>query len=342
MQNWGVSWSCKFEGVITSIEFNKNGIAISNNKNVKFIDNNGNTKWDIKLPFKPYKLHSNENLMGVLMGNGFIVLDVNNGEQLHEGRSTQGGFSQIISRPGGGWILSDRHEQLHIFNQEGFGIKRLFSGRVRKLVGWIDREHLIIHDGDGCLRCVRLMADSTQRQIEERIWSWASALNNGELLLQSLDGNIWIGKPNPGGWDDLSLVKDDYLEPLDAIWTNEKWWIMDMNNNIHNIFTNQEFINFGHIIASNSNDMFAIANKDGLLRVIESGELIKKRNEKIGFEYEKIKHSLNSEERQNKFKLAKSAEMRGDFEKAMNLYDSLNIEYDLEKKSIEEEVEANE
>ena len=342
MQKWGVAWSCKFEGVITSIEFNQNGIAISNNNNIHFLDFKGNKKWDIKMPFKPYKLHSNKDLMGILMGNGFIVIDTNSGEQLHEGRSTQGGFSEIISRPGGGWILSDRHEQLHIFNQEGLGIKRLFSGKIRKLIGWIDREHLMIHDGDGCLRCLRLMADSTQRQIEEKVWSWASTLNNGELLLQSLDGNIWTGKPNPTGWDDLSLTLDECFEPLNAIWTNEKWWIINMNNKIHNMHTQQEFVNFGHIIASNSNDVFAIANNEGLLRIIESADLIKKRNEKIGFEYEKIKHSLYSEERQTTFKLAKNAEIKGEHKKANELYNSLGIEYNAKHTFSEKEEITNE
>jgi hypothetical protein len=342
MQKWGVVWSCKFQGVITSIEFDKNGIAISNNNHIEFMDYNGNKKWKIKMPFKPYKLHSNKGLLGVLMGNGFIVIDTNKGEQLHEGRSTQGGFSQIISRPGGGWILSDRHEQLHIFNQEGLGIKRLFSGKIRKLIGWLNREHLIIHDGDGCLRCLRLMADSTQRQIEEKIWSWASTLNNGELLLKSLDGTIWTGRPNSTGWDNLSLVIDDCFEPLNAIWTNEQWWIMDMNNKIHNIITQQEFVNLGHIIASNSNDVFAIANNEGLLRIIESADLIKKRNELISFEYDKIKHSLNSEERQNTYKLAKNAEMRGDHEKANELYNSLGIEYNSKQIISEKEGIINE
>ena len=129
MGKWEVISSHKFEGVITSIEFNEFGIVISNNKNLYFTDFEGNQKWKMKMPFKPYKIKANENLLGILMGNGFVVIDSNTGKQLHEGRSTQGGFSEIINRPGGGWILSDRKEQLHIFNQKGYGIKRLFSGK---------------------------------------------------------------------------------------------------------------------------------------------------------------------------------------------------------------------
>jgi len=332
MQKWGVISSQKFEGVITSIEFNEKGIAVSNNKNINFIDFHGNTKWIAKMPFKPYKIKTNENLLGILMGNGFIVIDSDTGEQLHEGRSTQGGFSQIINRPGGGWVLSDRHEQLHLFNQQGFGIKRLFSGKIRNLIGWIDREHLIIHDGDGCLRCIRLMAESTQRQIEEKVWSWASKLDNGELLIQSLEGEIWAGKPNTTGWDDLRLITDNCLEPLDSIWTKDGWWIMNMGNDVFNTTSMQEFEDFGHLMASNSNNIFAVASNNGLLRIIGSNEVINQKNEKISFEYEKIKYSLNSENRQRIFKLAKRAESIKDYEKAKEIYNSLDIEYTQEEK----------
>jgi len=327
MEKWEVISSHKFEGVITSIEFNEFGIVISNNKNLYFIDFEGNQKWKIKMPFKPYKIKANKNLLGILMGNGFVVIDSNTGKQLHEGRSTQGGFSEIINRPGGGWILSDRKEQLHIFNQKGYGIKRLFSGKIRKLVGWIDREHLMIHDGDGSLRCLRLKADSTQRQIEENIWSWASELKNGEVLVQSLDGKIWKGKPNFSGWDSVEMIEENLFEPFKSIWTEGGWWILNMENKIFNITTKQEFIGFGDIIASNSDNLFSVADRNGIMRIIGSRKIVDKKNEKITFEYEKRKYSLNSEKRRNIFKIAKIAEMNNDFEKANELFKSIGIEY---------------
>ena len=327
MEKWEVISSHKFEGVITSIEFNEFGIVISNNKNLYFTDFEGNQKWKMKMPFKPYKIKANENLLGILMGNGFVVIDSNTGKQLHEGRSTQGGFSEIINRPGGGWILSDRKEQLHIFNQKGYGIKRLFSGKIRKLVGWIDREHLMIHDGDGSLRCLRLKADSTQRQIEENIWSWASELKNGEVLVQSLDGKIWKGKPNFSGWDSVEMIEENLFEPFKSIWTEGGWWILNMENKIFNITTKQEFIGFGDIIASNSDNLFSVADRNGIMRIIGSRKIVDKKNEKITFEYEKRKYSLNSEKRRNIFKIAKIAEMNNDFEKANELFKSIGIEY---------------
>ena len=326
MQKWGILSSHNFDGVITSIEFNSSGIAISNNKKIHYLDFQGNRKWSIQMPFKPYQIKCNGKLFGILMGNGFIVINSETGEQLHEGRSTQGGFSQIINRPGGGWVLSDRHEQLHLFNEQGYGIKRLFSGKIRKLIGWIDREHLLVHDGDGTLRCVRLMAQTTQRQIEEKVWSWASKLENGELLMQSLEGEIWKGKPNTNGWDELNQVTDKCLEPLISVYSHEDWWIMNMESKVFNLKTNQEFENLGHLIASNSKGVLAVANNKGLLRIIGSPELIKEKNDEISFEHEKIKYSLNSENRQNTFRLAKNAEAINDYDNAKKLYESLGIE----------------
>ncbi|CAI8207119.1 MAG: Uncharacterised protein [Methanobacteriota archaeon] len=327
MQKWEILSSHNYDGVVTSIEFNDSGIAISNNKEIHFIDFRGNKNWSVQMPFKPYQIKSNNgNLFGILMGNGFIVINSETGEQLHEGRSTQGGFSQIINRPGGGWVLSDRHEQLHIFNEQGYGIKRLFSGKIRKLIGWLDREHLLIHDGDGTLRCVRLMAQSTQRQIEEKIWSWSSKLENGELLMQSLEGEIWKGKPNTNGWDELIHITDKCLEPLISVYSNEDWWIMNMESKVFNIKTNQVFENLGHLISSNSKDIIAVVNNEGLLRIIASPELIKKKNDEISYEHEKIKYSLNSENRQNIFRLAKNAEAIKDYENAKKLYESIGIE----------------
>ena len=61
MEKWEVISSHKFEGVITSIEFNEFGIVISNNKNLYFIDFEGNQKWKIKMPFKPYKIKAKKN-----------------------------------------------------------------------------------------------------------------------------------------------------------------------------------------------------------------------------------------------------------------------------------------
>ena len=76
MQKWEILSSHNFDGVVTSIEFNDSGIAISNNKEIHFIDFQGNKNWSAQMPFKPYQIKSNNgNLFGILMGNGFIVIN---------------------------------------------------------------------------------------------------------------------------------------------------------------------------------------------------------------------------------------------------------------------------
>ncbi len=127
-----------------------------------------------------------EGMLGVLAGHGFHVLHLSDGTVLHEGRATSGGFSDLLPRPGGGWVLSDRKEHLHLFNQQGRGIRRLKCGGVRKLLGWFDREHLLIHDSEGFIRCIRMIGEDTQRVIEDRGWSWCSRLEEGQLLMQAV------------------------------------------------------------------------------------------------------------------------------------------------------------
>ena len=122
---------------------------------------------------------------------------------LHEGRSTPGGFF-----PGTSWwrlILSGRGG-LHLFTHEGTGIRRLDSGKVRRLLGWLDREHMMWQDSDGKLWCARLAQQDQKRILEERVWSWVTPLMSGRLLMQSSDGGIWEGVPHPFGRDSLEKI----------------------------------------------------------------------------------------------------------------------------------------
>ena len=66
-------------------------------------------------------------------------------------------------------------------------------GSIRRLVGWLDREHLLMLDLDGALRCVRLHGEHAQRRIEERRWMWCSSLERGRLLLLDVEGVLHEG-----------------------------------------------------------------------------------------------------------------------------------------------------
>ena len=82
---------------------------------------------------------------------------------------------------------------MHLFSHEGVGIKRFETGKVRRLVGWLDREHILWQSDEGKLWCGRLGNNYSKRCVEDRIWSWVSRLDQGRLLLQTSSGEIWEG-----------------------------------------------------------------------------------------------------------------------------------------------------
>ena len=131
--------------------------------------------------------------VAVLAGTAFFLLDLATGEPLGEGRAVAGGFRDVVSRPGGGWLLSDRGDHIHLFNRRGRGIRRLRPGPLQKMIGWLDREILLAQDDDGCLRALRLGGDDAQRRIETTRWSWFSRLYRGRLLVQHVDGSLQEG-----------------------------------------------------------------------------------------------------------------------------------------------------
>ena len=53
MNQWEVISSHDLRGVVTSIEINEDGFAISSNTNIHFLNFKGKEIWKKKLPFKP-------------------------------------------------------------------------------------------------------------------------------------------------------------------------------------------------------------------------------------------------------------------------------------------------
>ena len=88
---------------------------------------------------------------------------------------------------------------------------------VRRLVGWLDREHILWQSDEGKLWCGRLGNNYSKRCVEDRIWSWVSRLDQGRLLLQTSSGEIWEGVPHPFGWDHIEKLQSDSLEPMEGI-----------------------------------------------------------------------------------------------------------------------------
>ena len=153
---WSISWSWQAPSRISCIAAVEGGVVISSGLELYLLESDGSKRWSIKTPFKVHSIHYNNGVLAALAAHGFYVISTTDGSMIHDGRSTYGGFTDVISRPGGGWILSGKEGQIHLFSHEGIGIKRFETGKVRRLVGWLDREHILWQSDDGLLWCGRL------------------------------------------------------------------------------------------------------------------------------------------------------------------------------------------
>ena len=154
--SWTITWSWQAPRRIAALAPVEGGMVVSSGLDLFMIEADGTVRWKVELPFKAHCAQANNGILGILAAHGFYVLSTADGSMLHEGRSTPGGFTEILARPGGGWILSGREGHLHLFTHEGTGLRRLDSGKVRRLLGWLDREHMMWQAAEGKLWCARL------------------------------------------------------------------------------------------------------------------------------------------------------------------------------------------
>ncbi len=330
--DWRVSWSHQLDDGIGAIAATEMGLAVATRCVVRLVGEVGDFIWKRTFQFDVFRLVSDGKNLAVLSGSGFHLLALHSGNPLGEGRSVRGGFRDVIARPGGGWVLSDRGEHIHIFNDEGRGVRRLKPGGVRKLLGWLDREHLIVLDGVGHLRCLRLFEQHSQRVIEERVWSWASRMSSGMLLLQGGDGSIHEGVPNPFGWDSLEQVVELGVDPLSAVRTQDGWWMLTMEGELNRIPPDADLSHpAGDHIDSNHSDIIVTASRDGLVRWWESPLLTSKRSQILRKLVSEERKRIDWEKRQVIFEAARDAEESGMLSRAIELYASLGRREDVRR-----------
>lgn len=322
---WKVAWSWKADERIARLCHLGDSVAVASGQEVILINSDGYPAWRTKLPFLTFNICFAEDTLGVLAGHGFHVLRQSDGTQLHEGRATSGGFSDILSRPGGGWVLSDRKEHLHLFNTEGRGIRRLKSGRIRKLLGWFDREHLLVHDEEGYIRCIRMIGDDSQRVVEERIWSWCSRLEEGQLLMQALDGEIWEGVPHPFGWDMIRRIETLSLEPIEGVIASDGWWLLSLSGELERLppVEDNKVRQGGDLLVSDSVSVLVSASREGLLKWWEAPDLALLRRRRIQSEVAQAREELDWDNRKKVFVAARNAEDNGQLSRAAELYQKL-------------------
>ena len=216
MMTWSVSWSWQSPSRISAVESVNGHLCVAYGLELALFNETNEIQWQRSMPFKVHVICNADGRIGVLAAHAFYLLNTVDGSMVHEGRSSPGGFTQLLNRPGGGWVLAGRDGNLHLFDASGIGIRRIQSGVVRRLIGWLDREHLLWQDTGGMVYCGQIAQQDKRRVVDSTIWSWVSPLTDGHMLLQSADGQLWDGIPHPYGWDALERIEIESLEPLVA------------------------------------------------------------------------------------------------------------------------------
>ena len=331
-QDWRVGWSHQLEGKVCAIAADAAGMIVAAGGVIRMLDTEGEFVWRREVAFDVYHLEIDLHTVAVLAGPGFHLLDIATGEPLGEGRSVSGGFRSVIARPGGGWVLQDRGDHMHLFDRNGRGIRRLRPGRIRYLVGWLDREHLLVHDDDGYLRCLRLSGDDSQRVIEGRRWAWVSRLSGGRLLVQSPEGSLYEGTPNPFGWDSLEQLRELAADPLAADRCGDGWWVLTLSETLEQVPpTSGGEMPAGHLLSSNGADVMCTATRDGLVRWWESPQLASRRSEILKRLVVSERRRIDWEQRQVMFEAALAAEDEGMLTNAIELYQALGRTEDVRR-----------
>ena len=104
--SWSISWSWQANQRISAIAAVEGGIVVSNGLEMVLIESDGSIRWSIKTPFKVHSMNYHNGILAALAAHGFYVISTMDGSMLHDGRSTFGGFTDVLHRPGGGWILT--------------------------------------------------------------------------------------------------------------------------------------------------------------------------------------------------------------------------------------------
>ena len=339
MMSWSISWSWQASERVSAIAAVEGGVVVSNGLELTLIESDGSIRWTVKTLFRIHSINYQNGILAALAAHGFYVISTTDGSMLHEGRSTFGGFNDVIARPGGGWILSGKEGQLHLFSHEGVGIKRFKTGKVRRLVGWLDREHIIWQSDDGKLWCGRLGSNYSKRCLEDRIWSWVSRLDQGRLLLQTSSGEIWEGVPHPFGWDYIEKLQSDSLEPMEGIRCGDGWWVLGIEGVLYHLSGLQgesdgtlgQSMNLGDLLQKVTTDSMVTGTRNGLVRMWKAPHLADSERESRYKAAAEAAMARDWDERKSLFDKARLAEDEGRLSLAVELYQSLGRQEDVKR-----------
>ena len=335
---WSVSWSWQSNDRISSIHCVRTGVLISHGLKLTSFSNAGELLWEIEVPFKVHSINSAGDNVVILAAHAFYLIDLESGSFTMNGKATQKGFRDVIPRPGGGWILSGRIGNIHVFSSEGVGIRRIGMGTVRKLVGWIDRDHLVVHKDDGRIAVLSLGRSDRIRDISDQTWSWVSSINDGRMLLQGANGGLSQAVPNLRGWDSIENLERGEIEPMQAVWLEDGWWVLHIDGAMYNISISQEEsrvigfgMDLGDLLDSSNHEICVSANKNGIVRHWLSETLARKLGDIRNSEATQKEKQKFWQSRKEIFQNARTLEESGDYQAAKNLYEELGREADTKR-----------
>lgn len=335
---WTVSWSWQSNDRISSIHCVGTGVLVSHGLKLTSFSNGGEILWEIDVPFKIHSINSSGDCVVILAAHAFYLLDLESGSYVMDGKATHKGFRGVIPRPGGGWVLSGRSGNIHIFSEKGVGIRRIGLGIVRKLVGWLDRDHLVVHKDDGKVAVLSLGRNDRIRDISEQTWSWVSDMFDGKILLQGVNGGLCQALPNLKSWDSIESLERGEIEPMQAVLLEDGWWVLHIDGAMYNISSDLEEskviglgMDLGDLLDSASIDVCVSANKNGLVRHWLSESLARKLVDIRHSEATEMEKQRVWESRREIFQSAKNLEESGDFSSAKRLYEQLGRESDVDR-----------
>ena len=142
-----------------------------------------------------------------------------------------------------------------------------------------------------------------------------------------------MGVAGGRGGADASGCCGDGLVPMQAAWTGEGWWALDVAGDLMRLPTeeNVERRPAGDLLSSNQADRMLSATRDGLIRMWIGPHLVSRR--KLLFEEiasGEIRR-LDWEQRQVIFEAARDAEDAGMISRAIELYESLGRAEDVRR-----------
>ena len=229
---WTPAWSSQVTAPVACLVAGRGWSVIGHERRLTLMSDDGAHRWTHDLLFTPHRVVMDGTRLGVLAAHGFTVHRFEDGEPLNEGRSVSRGFSSLLARPGGGWLAAGREGDLHLFTAEGRGRSRAARSPVRALIGWLDRDQVVVHDQDGCLRLVHAESGEVLATYGQERWTWASSLEKDGMLLRGADGLLHRGVPGTAGWDRIDRLESEVLEPTSAARMATGWVMLELDGRI--------------------------------------------------------------------------------------------------------------